>query len=67
MAFQSPVAGYDGQRISFGDLVNLSPHFTAGNYPNAGMVEGSLLAVDRKLRPPHGAHDRQGGGDGKGL
>ncbi|MBD8109457.1 S24 family peptidase [Erwinia persicina] len=59
MAFQSPAAGYAGQRISFGDLVHLSPNSTyilrsAGDYPDAGIVEGSLLAVDRGLRPAHG-------------
>ena len=59
MAFQSPAAGYTEQRIRFGDLVQLSPHSiyvlrSAGDYPNAGIVNGSLLAVDRGLKPAHG-------------
>lgn len=59
MAFQSPAAGYAEQRIRFSDLVHLSPYSTyvlrsAGDYPGAGIVEGSLLAVDRGLTPAHG-------------
>ena len=59
MAFQPPAAGYAEQRICFSDLVHLSPYSTyvlrsAGDYPGAGIVEGSLLAVDRGLTPAHG-------------
>lgn len=59
MAFQSPASGYAEQRLNFGDLVQLSPHSTyilqsASDYPAAGIVRGSLLAVDRGLTPKHG-------------
>ncbi|MCL6413254.1 peptidase [Pantoea agglomerans] len=58
MAFQSPAANFAKQRISFGDIVHLSPHSTyimrsAGDYPDAGIVKGSLLAVERGLIPKH--------------
>lgn len=56
MAFQSPAAGYAEHRINLGDLVTLSPHSTyflrsGSDYPDAGIVTGSLLAVDRGLIP----------------
>ena len=59
MAFQSPALGYAEQRLSLGDLVYLSPHSTylfrsASDYPDVGIVKGSLLAIDRGLTPQHG-------------
>ncbi len=59
MAFQSPASGYAEQRLSLGDLVYLSPHSTylfrsASDYPDVGIVKGSLLAIDRGLTPQHG-------------
>jgi len=59
MAFQSPAAGYAEQRIRFSELVRLPPHSSyvlrsEGDYPETGIVSGSLLAVDRSLTPAHG-------------
>ena len=59
MAFQSPAQNYNEQRLNLGDLVYLSPHSTylmrsASDYPDAGILKGSLLAVDRGLTPQHG-------------
>lgn len=59
MAFQNPAQNYREQRLTFGDLVYLSPHSSyllrsASDYPDAGIVKGSLLAVDRSLIPQHG-------------
>lgn len=58
MAFQNPAQNFAEQRLNFGDLVSLSPHSTylmrsAGDYPDAGILKGSLLAVDRALTPRH--------------
>lgn len=59
MAFQNPAQNYSEHRLSFGDLVYLSPHSTylfrsASDYPDVGIVKGSLLAIDRGLTPQHG-------------
>lgn len=59
MAFQSPAQNYNEQRLNLGDLVYLSPHSTyllrsASDYPDVGIVKGTLLAVDRGLTPQHG-------------
>jgi len=59
MAFQNPAENYSEHRLNLGDLVYLSPHSTylfrsASDYPDAGIVKGSLLAVDRALTPQHG-------------
>ncbi|MGD8106387.1 peptidase [Pantoea sp. FN0302] len=59
MAFQNPAQNYSEHRLSLGDLVYLSPHSiylmrSASDYPDAGIVKGSLLAIDRSLTPQHG-------------
>lgn len=59
MAFQSPAANYAENRIDFTNLVSLSPHSTyvwecTSDYPACGILKGSLLAVDRSLKPKHG-------------
>lgn len=59
MAFQSPAQNYSENRINFGDLIYLSPHSTyifrsASDYPDTGIMKGSLLAIDRGLTPQHG-------------
>lgn len=59
MAFQNPAQNYAEQRLSFGDLVTLSPHSTyllrsVSDYPDTGILKGSILAVDRRLTPQHG-------------
>ncbi|MDU7840887.1 MAG: peptidase [Pantoea sp.] len=59
MAFQSPAQNYTESRLNLGDLVSLSPHSTylfrsASDYPDVGIVKGSLLAIDRGLTPQHG-------------
>jgi DNA polymerase V len=59
MAFQSPAANYAEKRIDFTNLVSLSPHSTyvwkcTSDYPSCGILKGSLLAVDRSLKPKHG-------------
>lgn len=59
MAFQNPAQNYAEKRLNLGDMVSLSPHSTylmrsAGDYPEAGILEGALLAIDRSLTPRHG-------------
>jgi len=58
MAFQNPAQNFAERRLSLGDLVTLSPHSTFlmrsdSNYPEAGILQGSVLAVDRSLTPQH--------------
>ena len=59
MAFQSPAQNYTETRLSLGDLVHLSPYSTylmrsESDCPDAGIVKGSVLAIDRALVPAHG-------------
>lgn len=59
MAFQSPAQNYTETRLNLGDLVHLSPYSTYlmrsdSNFPDAGIVKGSVLAIDRALTPTHG-------------
>lgn len=59
MAFQNPAQNYAEQRLNFGDLVTLSPHSTfllrsVSDYPDTGILKGSILAIDRSLTPQHG-------------
>ncbi|AIX76643.1 MAG: peptidase [Serratia marcescens] len=58
MAFQNPAQNFAEQRLSLGDLVTLSPHSTFlvrsdSNYPEAGIMQGSIFAIDRALTPQH--------------
>ena len=58
MAFQNPAQNFAERRLSLGDLVTLSPHSTFlmrsdSNYPEAGILQGSVHAVDRSLTPQH--------------
>lgn len=58
MAFQFPAAGYTEQRLSFGELVNLSSHSTyllriASDYLDIGLLKDSILTIDRSLIPRH--------------
>ncbi|PLR29276.1 MULTISPECIES: S24 family peptidase [Enterobacterales] len=58
MAFQSPATNYAEKRIDFTNLVSLSPTSTyvwecTSDYPEHGILKGSLLAVDRSLKPKH--------------
>ncbi|WP_205954763.1 S24 family peptidase [Pantoea stewartii] len=58
MAFQSPAQNYTETRLNLGDLVHLSPYSTylmrsESNCADAGIVKGSVLAVDRALIPSH--------------
>lgn len=59
MAFQSPAQNYTETRLNLGDLVHLAPHSTYlmrsdSSFPDAGIVKGSVLAIDRALVPAHG-------------
>ena len=59
MAFESPAQNYIETRLNLGDLVRLSPVSTylmrsASACPDFGIIEGSVLAVDRALTPSHG-------------
>jgi len=59
MAFQSPAQNYTETRLSLGDLVHLSPYSTylmrsESDCPDAGVIKGSVLAIDRALTPAHG-------------
>jgi len=59
MAFQSPAQNYTETRLNLGDLVHLSPYSTYlmrsdSNFPDSGIVKGSVLAIDRALIPAHG-------------
>ncbi|TSH78690.1 peptidase [Pantoea sp. paga] len=59
MAFQSPAQNYTETRLSLGDLVHLSPYSTylmrsESDCPDAGIIKGSVLAIDRALTPAHG-------------
>ncbi|MDF7788628.1 peptidase [Pantoea stewartii] len=58
MAFQSPAQNYTETRLNLGDLVHLSPYSTylmrsESDCAGAGIVKGSVLAVDRALIPAH--------------
>ncbi|MBS0970838.1 peptidase [Nissabacter archeti] len=60
MGFQNPSQNYTEHRLTLGDLVYLSPHSTyllrsASDYPDVGIMKGSLLVIDRGLTP----QDRQ--------
>lgn len=51
MAFQSPATSYAEKRIDFTNLVSLSPTSTyvwecTSDYPEHGILRGSLLAVE---------------------
>lgn len=59
MAFQSPAQNYTESRLNLGDLVHLSPYSTYlmrsdSSFPDAGIVKGSVLVIDRALVPAHG-------------
>lgn len=59
MAFESPAKSYEEKRLNIGDMVRLSAHSTylirsASNYPDVGIVKGTVLTVDRSLTPQHG-------------
>lgn len=59
MAFQSPAQNYTETRLNLGDLVHLSPYSTylmrsETDCAGAGIVKGSVLAIDRALKPVHG-------------
>lgn len=58
MAFQNPALNFAEQRLSLGDLVTVSSHSTFlvrsdSSYPEAGIMKGSVLAIDRALTPQH--------------
>lgn len=58
MAFQSPAANFTEQRLDFTTLVKLSSHSSyvfesASDYPDIGILKGSLLAVDRAIPFKH--------------
>lgn len=58
MAFQNPTQNFSEQRLSLGDLFARSPNSTFlvrsdNNYPEAGIMQGSILAIDRALTPQH--------------
>ncbi|MGP6467354.1 hypothetical protein [Pantoea agglomerans] len=58
IAFQNPKQNFAEQQLSLDDLTSLSPHsmFLVGsysNYPEAGIMQGSVLAIDRVLTPQH--------------
>ena len=60
MSFQSPASNYTEQRLDFTNLVRLSPQSSyvirsGSEYPSAGILKGSLLAVDKSLEPVHGS------------
>lgn len=53
-----PAANFTEQRLDFTSLVNLSSHSSyffksASNYPDFGILKGSLLAVDRAITFKH--------------
>lgn len=59
MAFRSPAQNYTETRLILGDLVRLSAYSTYlmrsdSDFPDAGIVKGSVLAIDRALTPAHG-------------
>lgn len=59
MAFQNPAQNFIEARLNLGDIVSLSPWSTYlmrsdTACPEAGIVKGSVLAVDRALTPRHG-------------
>lgn len=59
MAFQSPAQNYTETRLNLGDLVYLSPYSTylmrsESDCAGTGIVKGSVLAIDRALKPVHG-------------
>uniref|UniRef100_UPI0035A07D99 S24 family peptidase n=1 Tax=Pantoea anthophila TaxID=470931 RepID=UPI0035A07D99 len=58
MAFQNPAQNFAEQRLNLGDLVTLSPHSTFlvrsdSSYPEAGIMQGSVLAINRAITPQH--------------
>lgn len=60
MGFPSPARGYEGKRISLDQQFIHHPSATffmrAGTtYWRAGIMSGSLLIIDRSLKPVHGS------------
>ncbi|WP_289368158.1 peptidase [Pantoea stewartii] len=58
MAFLSPAQNYNETRLNLGDLVHLSPYSTylmrsESDCADAGIVKGSVLAVDGAMIPAH--------------
>lgn len=58
MAFQNPAQNFAEQRLNLGNLITLSPLSTFlvrsdSSYPEAGIMQGSVLAIDRALTPQH--------------
>lgn len=58
MAFQNPAGNYAELRLNLGDLVTLSPHSTFlvrsdSSYPEAGIMQGSVLPIDRAITPQY--------------
>lgn len=58
MAFQNPAQNFAEQRPNLGDLVTLSPHSvflvrSDSRHPEAGIMQDSVLAIDRALTPQH--------------
>lgn len=59
MAFQNPAQNYTETRLNLGDLVSLSAYSTYltlsdSDFPDAGIVKGSVFAIDRAPTPTHG-------------
>ena len=68
--FASPAQGYEGRTFDFNKILISNPPATfiirmgSGEMSNWGIFEGSLLVVDRSIRPANGhiviiAHDGQ--------
>lgn len=58
MAFQNPAQNFAEQRLNLSDLDTLFPHSTFlvrsdSSYPEAGIIQGSVLAIDHALPPQH--------------
>nr|WP_282497901.1 hypothetical protein [Pantoea stewartii] len=58
MAFQSPTQNYTETRLNLDDLIHLSTYSTylmgsESNCTDAGIVKGSVIAVDRALIPAY--------------
>ncbi|WP_275555797.1 hypothetical protein [Mixta sp. Marseille-Q2659] len=59
MAFQNPAQNYEEKQLNLGDMISLSTYSTylmrsASDYPDVGIVKGSLLTVDCSLTPQNG-------------
>ena len=59
MGFPSPATDYVEERFNIASCVHINQNSTyimlcGSNYPDVGILKGSMMAVDRSINPDHG-------------